>query len=96
MAKKPKRATIDKLGELHGVLAEDLMKRIKDGEVVQTKEGDVVTISCSVAALNVARQFLRDNGIQADAETNPQLKDLVSRLPFKDANGDDEEEANVH
>ena len=59
----------DKLKELHGVLAEELLKRVKDPEA---KASD----------LNVARQFLKDNGIEAIPTDNSPLKALVDELPF--------------
>ena len=58
-----------KLKELHGVLAEQLLKRVKDPEA---KASD----------LNVARQFLKDNGIEAIPTDNSPLKALVDELPF--------------
>ena len=65
-----------KLKELHGVLAEELLKRVKDPEA---KASD----------LNVARQFLKDNGIEAIPVDNSPLKSLVDELPF------DTEEENI-
>ena len=63
----------DKLKELHGVLAEELLKRVKDPEA---KSGD----------LNVARQFLRDNGIDAvptqDKLNNYFVLIYVVSIPF--------------
>ena len=59
----------EKLKELHGVLAEELLKRVKDPEA---KASD----------LNVARQFLKDNGIEAIPVDNSPLKSLVDELPF--------------
>ena len=59
----------EKLKELHGVLAEELLKRVKDPEA---KASD----------LNVARQFLKDNGIEAIPTDNSPLKALVDELPF--------------
>ena len=67
-----------KLKELHGVLAEELLKRVKDPEA---KASD----------LNVARQFLKDNGIEAIPVDNSPLKSLVDELPF-----DTEEEIVLH
>ena len=58
-----------KLKELHGVLAQELLKRVKDPEA---KASD----------LNVARQFLKDNGIEAIPVDNSPLKSLVDELPF--------------
>ncbi len=59
----------DKLKELHGVLAEELLKRVKDPEA---KSSD----------LNVARQFLRDNGIDAVPTQDSPLTKLIEELPF--------------
>ena len=59
----------EKLKELHGVLANELLKRVKDPEA---KASD----------LNVARQFLKDNGIEALPVDNSPLKALVDELPF--------------
>ena len=58
------------LKELHEVLAEELLKRVKDPEA---KASD----------LNVARQFLKDNGIEAIPTDNSPLKSLVDELPFE-------------
>ena len=70
---------IDKnLKELHGVLAEQLLKRVKDPEA---KASD----------LNVAWQFLKDNGIEAIPVDNSPLKALVDELPF-----DTEEDRVLH
>ncbi len=70
---------IDKnLKELHGVLAEQLLKRVKDPEA---KASD----------LNVARQFLKENGIEAIPVDNSPLKALVDELPF-----DTEEDRVLH
>ena len=67
-----------KLKELHGVLAQELLKRVKDPEA---KASD----------LNVARQFLKDNGIAAIPVDNSPLKALVDELPF-----DTEEDLVLH
>ena len=67
-----------KLKELHGVLVQELLKRVKDPEA---KASD----------LNVARQFLKDNGIEAIPVDNSPLKALVDELPF-----DTEEDLVLH
>ena len=59
----------EKLKELHGVLAEELLKRVKDPEA---KSSD----------LNVARQFLRDNGIDAVPTQDSPLSKLIEELAF--------------
>ena len=61
---------------LHRTLAENLLSRVKDPEA---KAGD----------LNVARQFLKDNGIDALPVENSPLSDLVKSLPdFSDEDTD--------
>jgi len=59
----------NKLQELHSLLAEQLLNKIKDPDV---KASD----------LNVARQFLKDNGIDAVPTNNNPLEELVKELPF--------------
>lgn len=66
----------DLLADLHKVLAEQLLDRIKNPEA---KSAD----------LNVARQFLKDNGIEALATQGSPLADLVNTLPdFNDEDAD--------
>ena len=59
------------LDELHTELAETLLDKIRSGEA---KSSD----------MNVARQFLKDNGIEGLPVDNTSLKDLVDELPFED------------
>jgi hypothetical protein len=67
------------LTRLHTVLAEQLLERVQDPEA---KSGD----------LNVARQFLKDNGIEALATQGSPLADLVKTLPdFNDEDADQSE-----
>ena len=71
--------TKDMMDQLHRLLAETLTARVKDPEA---KTGD----------LNVARQFLKDNGIEALAAEGTPLADLVSTLPdFNDEDADQTE-----
>ena len=66
----------DLLAKLHTVLAEQLLERVTDPEA---KSAD----------LNVARQFLKDNGIEALASKGSPLADLVNTLPdFTDEDAD--------
>ena len=58
-----------KLKELHAVLAEKLLEKVKDPDA---KSSD----------LNVARQFLRDNGIDAVPVEGSSLQRLAEELPF--------------
>jgi hypothetical protein len=59
----------EKLKELHEVLATELLKRVKDPDA---KSAD----------LNVARQFLKDNNIDAVPTEDSPLKKLLDELPF--------------
>ena len=60
------------LETLHECLAKELLGKIKSGEA---KAGD----------LNVARQFLKDNGIEClPVEKNP-MQELMENLPDLDA-----------
>lgn len=62
--------------KLHSTLASTLLSRISDPDV---KASD----------LNVARQFLKDNGIEALAAEGSPLADLVATLPdFTDEEAD--------
>jgi hypothetical protein len=64
------------ISSLHKTLAENLPLRIKDPEA---KSSD----------LNVTRQFLKDNGIDAVPVEGSPLSDLVRTLPdFSDADFD--------
>ena len=57
-----------KLTELHGILAEKLLERVKDPE-------------CKSSDLNVARQFLKDNQISAQPVEGTAFGDLAKQLP---------------
>ena len=59
------------LDELHTELAETLLDKIRSGEA-------------KASELNVARQFLRDNGVEGLPVDNTALKDLTDELPFDD------------
>lgn len=63
----------DILEEMHTLLAEDLTERIKSGKATS-------------ADLSVARQFLKDNAIDASAQHNAPLRRLADVVPFKDPN----------
>jgi|TARA_R100001530_G_scaffold80165_1_gene55910 hypothetical protein len=61
----------EKLSQLHQELAEKLLERVRDPKA---KSSD----------LNVARQFLKDNGIDAIPVDNSPLKKLMEELPFNE------------
>lgn len=66
------------LDSLHTGLAEELLDRIRSGEA-------------TASDLNVARQFLKDNGIDSIPKKGSPLDNLASSLPFTEA--EDEEAA---
>jgi len=57
------------LKPLHDLLAEELRARIENG-------------AATSADLSVARQFLKDNGIDASLNQSPPLANLAKTLPF--------------
>ena len=59
-----------KLKELHAILAEKLLEKVRDPE-------------CKASFLNVARQFLKDNNIDAIPVDNSPLGKLMNELPFE-------------
>jgi hypothetical protein len=61
----------EKLKELHEKLCEVLLDKIKSPEVTASE-------------LNVARQLLKDNGIDAIPVEGSPLKSLLDELPFKE------------
>jgi hypothetical protein len=72
------------LQKLHSDLAKELSKMVRGGQVVMDEKGMPVVISPTPAVLNVVRQFLKDNNIQAHLDNNEDLQDLESALPFHD------------
>ena len=60
----------DKLKELHALLAEKLLDKVRDPE-------------CKASDMNVARQFLKDNNIDAIPVDNSPLGKLMNELPFE-------------
>ncbi len=67
--------------DLHAYLARELRRQIVEGTVEVDKKGGVVKVPPTPALLNVVRQFLRDNGVQADAKKNADVGDLLHSLP---------------
>lgn len=57
--------------KLHQVLGEQLLARVESGEATASE-------------LNVARQFLKDNGIDGTVEQSDPLANLAKILPFTD------------
>ena len=64
--------SLEVLNTLHLCLAKELLGKIQSGEA---KAGD----------LNVARQFLKDNGIECIPVENNPMEELMNNLPDLDA-----------
>jgi hypothetical protein len=64
--------TDELLSLLHGEMAKVLLEKVRSGEV-------------TAAELNVARQFLKDNGIDAIPKEGSPLGNLADELPFTSA-----------
>lgn len=75
----------DLQSKLHLRLAEDLLRRVESGEA-------------SAAELNVARQFLKDNGIEcAVGKPSEAMRGLAKAMPFPaHPGGEDDEERTTH
>lgn len=74
-----KKATTELLEDLHGKVAASLLQKIEEG-------------TATAADLAVARQFLKDNGIDAIPRgTQGVSEGLQALLPFPDTAGVDEE-----
>ena len=72
-------ATNKELGDLHGSLAKILVEEIQKENL--DKDGNKVR---SAAILNVARQFLKDNGIESLGRENENIKELEKVfMPFE-------------
>jgi hypothetical protein len=65
------RATEDALADLHGTLAREFVRIISEG-------------NASPAALNAARQFLKDNNIACEPANNEDMQALVGVIPTTD------------
>ena len=72
-------ASNKELGDLHGNLAKILSEEIQKENL--DKDGNKVR---SAAILNVARQFLKDNGIESLGNEDPNIKQLEKVfMPFE-------------
>lgn len=72
-------ASNKELGDLHGQLAKILVEEIKKENI--DANGNKVR---NASVLNVARQFLKDNGIESLGRENENIKELEKVfLPFE-------------
>lgn len=65
---------------LHTLLVQELLRKIEDG-------------SATSADLNVARQMLKDNGIDCVSREGNPIQQLALTLPFEDINPNNMKEA---
>ena len=76
------RASEDVLSELHSLVAQALIEKIKSGDATS-------------ADYNAAIKFLKDNSISCIGEQNDDMKELIDSLPSYDdrifANNKDEQ-----
>lgn len=78
-----KRASKDAMDQLHKVLAEQLADGVTNNKEPIVVNGEVVGFKRNAAILNVARQFLKDNGIEGQPVAGSPLDFLKSAsLPF--------------
>ena len=66
----------EKLSKLHDLLCDELLDRLKNGEV---EDGEVKPAKAST--LNVIRQFLKDNNVDALPAEGSHLGNLLADLP---------------
>jgi hypothetical protein len=86
--------TKKQLQSLHDAMTKALLDAVTEGvPVVNEKTGEVIKAPAPAAILNVARQFLKDNNIEAIAVPGSPLKSLVDNLPFA---GPEDEQAQRH
>lgn len=85
-----KKATDAAMNQLHALLAEALTGIIKEGVKVIDRQGNVEVVTAPAAFFKEAREFLKDNGVEALPEANKNLQNLAAVLPFP-SQGDDAE-----
>lgn len=76
------KASKTAMDELHALLATALTGIIRDGVTIMDKEGNAVKVSAPATFFKEAREFLKDNGVEALPEANKGLQNLASSLPF--------------
>ena len=95
MAAKKETAAIPAMERLHAALADTLKDALKGEPVVDKDSGEVLGYKLNAAVLSVARQFLKDNGIESVPTEGSPLAGLHAALPFA-ARGDAEEHGPAH
>lgn len=85
-----KKATLDTLSELHNKLTQQFIEMLEKGVectavVGKGEDARVETYwrKANASELNVIRQMLKDNGVEADLANSKPLQDVLDRLPFE-------------
>ncbi len=77
--------------DLKKALLEDLITRVKDGEEIVTKSGDVAIVRAPAGVLQAALGYLKAFGTDGDTEGAAELSDTIKRysenLPFRTLQG---------
>jgi hypothetical protein len=81
-------ASKELMERLHGALAKEFETMLTEGITVTDKEGNAIKTSAPAATLNVIRQFLKDNGVEALAAPGTPLGNVAANLPFPDKGED--------
>lgn len=89
------RASDNFLANLHSMIAEEFARQLKEGTRVPTKDGFVETISPTPALLNAARQFLKDNHIEATGGDEDSALNRLAKSMGSFSHEDDEDHADV-
>lgn len=78
------------LRRMHDLMARHLTDLLENGEIARTKQGEVVVdpdtgkplrIKPTASTLNVIRQFLKDNNVDALPADGSPLSDLLGTIP---------------
>jgi hypothetical protein len=76
-------ATQDKVGRVHELIANELIDQMEDGTKIRVVDDEgrpkIAKISVSAALLNVARQFVKDCGVDCDPENLPDNVEQIKR-----------------
>ena len=82
------RATVDGMGNMHGLLVESLTKIITEG-IPQEVNGEIVFVPAPPAYYAQAVKMLKDNDITAILTSESPLAGLIKSLPtFSDEEGE--------
>ena len=76
------KASQDALAGLHGLLAKAFSSIIAEGVEIIGKDGSAQRVTAPAAYLKEAREFLKDNGVEALPTANKDIQNLAATLPF--------------